>query len=101
MKIFISGAITNNPNYKEDFERGVQWAKAICDNPAIFNPADLREGFSDVDYMKIGFAAMECCDIVLFLKGWKNSKGARLEYEYAKYLGLACLFEQEGKHGSN
>ena len=93
MKIFISGAITNNPNYKKDFERGVKWAYSVDKNPAIFNPADLRIGFDNVDYMKIGFAAMECCNIVFFLKGWENSKGARLEYEYAKYLGLACFFE--------
>ena len=32
------------------------------------------------------------CDAILLLPDWKDSKGANLEYEYAKKLGLSVFF---------
>ena len=39
MKIYISGAITNNPNYKEDFERAEDFLQREYPSADIINPA--------------------------------------------------------------
>ena len=39
------------------------------------------------DYMRICFAMLESADVVLFQSGWAASRGVRLEYDYARYIG--------------
>ena len=39
MKIYISGAITNNPNYKKDFERAEDYLQREYPSADIINPA--------------------------------------------------------------
>lgn len=47
----------------------------------------LKEGMKPADYMRICFAMLDSADVVLFQHGWQESKGAKLEYDYAKYIG--------------
>ena len=59
MKIYISGAITNNPNYKEDFERAEdylqrKYPKAEIINPALVN-SFLSKSTTHEEYMKMVF----------------------------------------------
>ena len=37
--------------------------------------------------MRICFAMLDSADVVLFQFGWQVSKGAKLEYDYARYIG--------------
>ena len=48
--------------------------------------------------MKIGFSMLECCDSIFMLKDWKDSKGATLEYQYAKYCDKNIYFEEMGEN---
>jgi len=43
------------------------------------------------DYMHVTISMMEICDMVLMLEGWENSGGAKIESDYAKYIGIPCL----------
>lgn len=89
MKIYIAGKITGDRDYKAKFKRAVQyWEKS---GHIVLNPAELPEGMTASDYMRICFAMIDSADIVIFLKDYTYSKGARLEYEYCKYINKNYL----------
>ncbi|MCS4522383.1 DUF4406 domain-containing protein [Clostridium botulinum] len=48
------------------------------------NPSVLPEGFPWEVYMPICYAMIDACNSVYMLKNWTDSKGAKLELEYAK-----------------
>lgn len=59
MKIYISGSISNNHNYKEDFERAEDYIFNNMPNAEVINPA-LVNGFlpkstTHEEYMKMVF----------------------------------------------
>ena len=85
MKIYIAGRITGNPHYKAQFEATAAMLQEA--GHTVLNQAELPEGMKPADYMRICFAMLESADVVLFQRGWQESKGAQLEYDYAKYIG--------------
>lgn len=93
MKIFISGKITGNPDYKEHFDKVERKLRQLGDIP--INPTILPLGLSDADYMKIGLSMLETCDAIYMLSNWENSKGATIEYNYARYLNKRVYFEKQ------
>jgi hypothetical protein len=57
----------------------------------VLNPAKIANGDTTKEYafyIKESLALLEKANAVVFLEGWKNSKGARLEAAYAIALGL-------------
>lgn len=83
MIIYIAGPITNNKNYKAEFnevQKNFEYSGNI-----VLNPTWLPSGLEDGQYMKICIAMMEIAEMVFFLEGWENSKGACFEYEWCKY----------------
>ena len=97
MKIYISGAITNNPNYKEDFERAEdylqrEYPKAEIINPALVN-SFLPKSTTHEEYMRMSFCMLDMCDSVYFISGYENSKGALMEYGYSVAKNLKIIFE--------
>lgn len=98
MKIYISGAITNNPNYKEDFERAKdflqkEYPKAEIINPALVN-SFLPKSTTHEEYMRMSFCMLDMCDSVYFINGWEDSKGANQEYGYAIAKGKLRIFKE-------
>ena len=85
MKIYIAGRITGNPHYKAEFKETETALQ--CAGHTVLNPADLPAGMKPADYMRICFAMLDSADIVFFQSGWEESAGARLEFDYAKYIG--------------
>lgn len=65
----------------------------------VINPACLPIGLKPTAYMPICLAMLDAADVVCMLKGWETSKGACLEYHYAKaqgktvYDGLEAVLE--------
>lgn len=45
------------------------------------------------DYMRRDLEQLIKCDIIYLLEGWGKSKGAWLEYQVAKGLGMSIMFE--------
>lgn len=98
MKIYISGAITSNPNYKEDFERAEdylqkEYPKAEIINPALVN-SHLPKSTTHEEYMKMSFVMLDMADSVYFINGWEESKGANQEYGYALAKDKTILVER-------
>ena len=94
MRIYISGAITDNPNYKEDFARGEAKLREKYPDAQIVNPAKLSEVFPDGawgEYMAICKTMLAMCDAIYLLKGWQKSKGAQWEYQYAQSMEMDIM----------
>lgn len=83
MKIYIAGKITGDRHYKRKFKKAERTLKRK--GHSVFNPAVLTDypEFSWNDYMKVTGAMQKCCEATYFLPDWKNSKGARQEYDNA------------------
>lgn len=84
MKVYISGKISGDPEYKAKFERAKSELQGV--GGVVLNPAELPEGLSQEDYMRINFAMIDAADAVLFLPDWTESAGARLEHAYCEYI---------------
>ena len=93
MRYYISGAITNNPNYKSDFERAEMWLKS--QGYEVINPCKVPYNLSYAEYMKIDLALLELCDGIYMLSNWKQSNGAKTELAVAKALGKKVKFESK------
>ena len=104
MKIYLSGPITNEPNYRRNFKvaQNILESMGFTD---IVNPAELCQVFDteQTDYEQIMAICMELlneCGTVLFLPGWKNSHGCGREYGFAYSNGMRIMeFEDFVKNG--
>ena len=92
-KVYIAGKITGNESYKEQFARVRDKMEAMGN--IVLNPAELPEGMTPRDYMRICFAMIDCADLVVLSYGWRNSAGARLEAQYAEYIKKDICCEEE------
>lgn len=95
MTIYISGPITKNPDYKQDFMNAEAELNRMFHHKAdIINPVFLTtvKNGSWEFYMRVCLKALADCDTIFMLKGWRRSKGARLEYKIAKKLNMKVLY---------
>ena len=88
MKIYIAGKITDDPNYRRKFDKAASRLKS--NGNIVLNPSILPNGMEHHEYMHICFAMIDVADYLYFLPDWKDSKGAVMEYEYAKQNGKPC-----------
>lgn len=86
-KIYISGPVTNNPNYMEDFRKCQDYLikEGIYDpiNPTKLTPP--MQNPTWIDYMKTDICFLmfsDCNDIIMLPEFWK-SKGAKIELRLA------------------
>jgi len=64
----------------------------------VIIPHKNTDGFhkEDIPYerwMELSLNILSRCDAIYMLKGWRESKGAKKEYEFACNLKLEILFE--------
>ena len=92
-KLFLSGRISGNRHYKEEFEQ----AKEFYENLGYFVviPSVLPNGMTNADYARICLSMIDCCDEVAFLCDWPMSLGAQLEHSYCHYTGKKMRYYEE------
>ena len=93
MKIFISGPMTGHKNYnRKKFNR---IARKLSKKHIVINPAMLPDGLKHEEYLEISKVMIDVCDGVYFLKGYAKSKGAVIEWQYARRNDKRIFFEGE------
>ena len=90
MKIYIAGAISNNPDYEKQF--GEAEKRLIEQGHAVINPVK-NLGFDYKDYIDMGLCELMHCEAIYPLKGWEKSPGATLEMFYATTVKMKILKE--------
>lgn len=89
MKVYVAGAITGIPDYRDKFAIA---KKALeREGHTVLNPATLPEGMEKKDYMRICFAMIDTADVITFLPNWEHSKGANVERAYVTYIEKPIL----------
>jgi len=95
MKVYISGPVTGRKQYMERFDLAEEYMKLqgyTVVNPVKVNSA-LPEDTTHDEYMMTSLAMLEMCDCIFMLRGWQQSKGCNMEFEYACKKGIVILFE--------
>ena len=91
MKVYIAGAISNNPDYMKQFAAAEERLKDA--GHEVYNPAK-NQGYTYKDYIDIGLYELSHCDGIYLLKGYEKSAGAKLEHLYAKTTGMLIQEEE-------
>jgi Domain of unknown function (DUF4406) len=89
--IYISGPITGKRNLnRAAFESAASTVSGFGLTPV--NPHDLcKPEWGWQQCMRKDVEELTKCDAILMLKGWRHSKGARLEMYIASELGLRVI----------
>lgn len=94
-RIYISGKITGTTDYMNRFEDA---EKALSKYYTVINPAkvnaQLPKETTWEEYMRMSICMLEMCNVIYMLNGWEDSKGARMEYDFAKEHNYKIFFEK-------
>jgi hypothetical protein len=94
-KVYISGKITGLVYEEafENFKKAEDYLKGK--GYEVVNPMTIEHNHdkSWENYMKVDLIEMLKCDAVYFMKGFFNSKGARMEFDIAERLKIELMFE--------
>lgn len=98
MKIYISGKITGLKPVEYGHRFGYTASKLRLEGNRVINPVSMLselniEGFEHSDLMHICYAAIDICDAVYMLSNWYESKGAKLEHQYALDKGKEVIYQ--------
>jgi ferric-dicitrate binding protein FerR (iron transport regulator) len=89
MKLYLSGPMTGYPDYNRPaFHATAAYLRML--GYEVESPAEL-EGDDSAPWetwMRKALALMLTCEAVVFLPGWRDSRGAWLEYQVATQLGM-------------
>lgn len=103
MKIYIAGKVTG----VDKGELNVKFAAASIhlkkQGHETFVPCVLPD-YPEVphsDYMHICYAMIDVCDAVYMLADWQQSKGARMELQYAADHNKKILYQDESTKDPN
>lgn len=99
LKIYLSGAITNNPTAQDDFFAAELEVKSLFPNAVVFNPIRLGKLITNWDLhyseiMHLDMTFLNRADAVYMLRNWKISNGANEELARAKALKKSIMFQE-------
>lgn len=97
MRIYISGPITKDPDYKIKFARARETLQT--DGQTVIDPSELDlvlpADAGHEEYMRVCLKLLDMADAVYMLSGWSDSHGASIEYGYALAQDKTMLFQND------
>lgn len=97
-RIYISGAMTNDPLHEYKFNAAEKILKESYDT--VINPVKLSKDvvstIKDPNYMDFliyDISMMRNCKNIFMLKGWEQSPGARAEHAVATACGMNIIYQ--------
>ena len=93
--IYISGKITGLP-IETAYEIFSIAEKQLIENGfKTINPMTIEHNHNKSweNYMRVDLKSLLDCNYIYMLKDWHLSKGANIEYNLAKDLGLSIIFQ--------
>lgn len=93
-RLYISGAISKDPDYYEKFSATAAWIAAH--GAAYFNPAELNKVIPEAawgTYMIFCNTGMKMCDAMVLLPGAEYSAGSQIELHWAREKGLPIYLD--------
>ena len=95
-RIYISGPISGLPdNNRRAFDiMAAELRGRGCD---VFSPVEngLPSDAPWSDHMRRDIKALMDCQSICMIAGWSKSKGARLEFDIARRIGMEVIFWAE------
>lgn len=97
--VYISGPISNDQDYMKKFTKtaiDLVYGKYVESHSDIINPARVLntlpvQKLQYDDLMKLCLDLLSMCDTICMMKGWQESKGACIEYQYAVDHNLTVI----------
>lgn len=91
-KIYISGSISQNKDYRKQFTDKFYELKA--QGYTVITPTFIKANLSWKEHMRIDLAMLNVCDCVYMMKGWEQSRGAQIEEFFAQLKGKEIIYEK-------
>lgn len=99
--IYVAGPMTGLPDWnREAFIHADMFltnlGKTVL-SPVRMQPAFMPERIEHGQYMEICLAMIRAVDAVYFLVGWEQSKGAKIEHQWAKDLRKRIIYQENAE----
>ena len=94
-KIYLSGAVTSNPDYMAQFDEAEK--ELTAKGWRVLNPAKTSATLpatSYLVYMQLSLVQMQDASAIYMLQGWERSPGAVFEKHVAESMGYAVIFQE-------
>ena len=94
MKVYLSGAISNDPDHKRKFEQARE--KYMAKGYIVLSPIDTKEYQTKRSNCECFFASiklMKDADIMIQLDNPEKSKGMQIEQQIADYCNITVIEE--------
>ena len=93
MNVYISGAITDQEDYKGRFGRAAEVVRDTGNN--AINPAEWESGHTWDEYMNKAKSIIDSgvVDMIYMLDGWDKSDGASRERFWAIAKGITVFYQ--------
>ena len=96
MKIMISQPMNGKTNEEIKKEREVLVKKLEAEGHEVLDTIfDLEEDKSPIYYLAKSIEVIDKADAVVFMNGWANARGCRIEYDIACNYGKFIREEEE------
>lgn len=95
MRIYISGPVTSDPDYRKRFQEAED--KLRMQGHDAVNPARvadiIRTDMTWDEWMSIDIGLLRVCEAIYMLPNWQSSRGANRELGFAMGAGMKIMYE--------